>query len=111
MSKGFDIVPLLEYMDRRTAFKPPKSKGTSRKVKKKEEDFDPIEFIRREKEKVARLEKYLKDEEKINKKEEKPAEKDPSKTLSYIEWFIIGALAHPLIGMLFNHFIPLGAHQ
>lgn len=102
MSK-LDIVALLEWAERQKTF--PKQKLGRKNGRAKiiiPENFDPIEYVRAEKEKVARWEKYLKDEEKLNKKEDKkPEYKGPS--LRGIEWFVIGLLSYPFMGPLWKY--------
>lgn len=99
MSKGIDLVALLEWADRQKAFKQPKPKGFGRKTKVKE--FNLVDLLRQKKEEADLLEKYLKDQEKINKKEEKKPE-DPKRSFSFLEWYIIGALSYPLLGPLYH---------
>lgn len=99
MSKGIDIVALLEWADRQKAFKPPK-KSFGRKPKMKE--FNLVDLLRQKKEEATLLENYMKEQEKLNKKDDKPEKKDPSRTLSFLEWYIIGALSYPLLGPLYH---------
>lgn len=102
MSKGFDIVALLEWAERQRTFKQTKTKGSRRP--KIDKDFDPIDYIRKEEERLDRWKKFLKDKEKLDKKdEEKP--KDPKKSFSFLEWYVIGALSYPLLGPLYKHLV------
>lgn len=105
MAKYSEVVALLEWADKKANTKPPKSK--SRGFKQKE--FDPIEYVRKEKEKVERWEKFLKDQEKINKKEEKkPESKDMTRLFFGLEWFIIGILSYPIVGPAYQAMMHVG---
>lgn len=92
MAKYGEIVALLEYFDKKTV----KPKGRSSKVKMNKE-FDPVEYLTKERAKLERFEKYWKDQEKLNKKDDKKPEKNPLH-LRGLEWFIIGILSYPFVG-------------
>ena len=100
MSK-IDIVALLEWADRQKTFAKPPKIGRKLKASRIPDNFDPIDYVRMRKEEVARWEKYLKDEEKLNKKDPpKPEYKGP--TLRGIEWLIIGMLLYPVVGPMYH---------
>lgn len=98
MSKGIDIVALLEWAERQKTFKTPKAKSGRKQTMK---DFDPVEYVSKRKAEVERWEKYLKDQEKLSKKEEK--KEDPKKSFSFLEWYIIGALSYPFLGPMYQY--------
>lgn len=95
---GSDLVAVLEYLDRKTSFQKPTPKGRFRKDKKVKE-FDLVELLRKKKEETELLEKFLEEQAKLKKKEDKKPEKAP-RVLMGIEWFVIGILSYPLVGYL-----------
>jgi hypothetical protein len=96
---GSDLVAVLEYLDRKTAFKPPKSGRKTRKLVIPDE-FDLISYVQKKEEEVERWKKYLKDKEKLEKKDTKPEYKGPN--LKFVEWYIIGILSYPLVGHIWQ---------
>lgn len=92
-----DMIALLEWVDRKTTA-PKAPKGRFGKVKKPKE-FDLVELLRKKKEETELLEKFLDEQSKLKKKEEKKPEKGP-RVLMGIEWFVIGILSYPLVGYL-----------
>lgn len=100
MAKYSEIVALLEWADRKTAVqKTPKGRsfGKSKKIK----SFDLVELLRQKKEETEALERFLEDQAKLKKKDEKKEEKKATiRILVGLEWYIIGVLSYPLIGYL-----------
>jgi len=92
------IVSLLEYMDRKTG-RPAKTANKMFKGAKKInfEISELPEIVRRRKEELDGLEKFLKE---FNKKEEKKPDKGIK--FSGLEWFIIGIISYPIVGPLYN---------
>jgi hypothetical protein len=101
MSKnsGSDLVAVLEYLDRKTSFKPPKGSGRRGNKLKFSNDLDIISMIKKRKEEAEALEKFLKDQKKEEKKDEK---KSAGIVLTGLEWFIIGMFSYPIIGPLYQ---------
>lgn len=97
MAKSSDLVAVLEYLDRKNSFPKPAPKGRFGKQKKVKE-FDLVELLRKKKEETELLEKFLDEQSKLKKKEEKKPEK--VRVLMGIEWFVIGILSYPLVGYL-----------
>lgn len=105
MSKYSEMVALLEYFDKKSAPKPGK-----KRLGFKMKEFDPIEYVRKEKEKVERWEKFLKDQAKIDKKDDDKS-KDKSanlKLLTNLEWFVIGILSYPFLGPAYQAMMHMG---
>lgn len=96
MAKYSEIVALLEYFDKKTTAKP--SKGRFGRKLKIDREFDPVDYLTKERAKLERFEKYLKDHEKLSKKEDKKDEK--KRQLFGIEWYVVGLISYPLIGYL-----------
>jgi len=100
MAKGSygEIVALLEYFDKKNVpVKPAKRFGKGQKQKK----FDLVELLRQKKEETEMLEKFLEEQAKLKKKDDKkPESKGPQ--LKHIEWFIIGILSYPFVGHLYQ---------
>jgi hypothetical protein len=98
MAKYSEIVALLEYFDKKSV-RPPTKRGRGKMFKDK--DFDPVDYIRKEEERLDRWKKFLKDKEKLDKKDE-PDKEDPKRSFQFLEWFIIGMLSYPIIGPLWH---------
>ena len=92
MAKYSDMVALLEWMDKKNT-KQPKTNKAFRMPKLK--DMDIPELIAKKKKEVEALDAYL--NELNRKKEEKKG-----RSLTGIEWFIIGLLMYPVVGPLYN---------
>lgn len=99
-----DMIALVEYM--KTFDKPQKN---SRWKKPKEEKFDLVALLRQKKEEADLLEKFLKEQEKLNKKEEKKEGKGHSFT--FAEGIILAYAAQFVIGPLYKvALVNLGVH-
>lgn len=100
MAKGSygEIVALLEYFDKKTAT-PVKIKHRGGKAKTKK--FDLVELLRTKKEETEMLEKFLEEQAKLKKKEDKKPEPNKIK-LHGLEWFIIGILSYPFVGTVYQ---------
>lgn len=99
MAKYSEIVALLEYFDKKTTVPKTSKKSFTQKLKNKE--FDPVDYLTKERSKLERFEKYLKDYEKLTKKEDK--KDDKKRSFIGAEWYIIGLLSYPFIGYLSQH--------
>lgn len=95
-----DMITLLEYVK---AFdKAPKKRfGKTPKTPK----LDLVALLREKKEEAELLEKFLKDQEKINKKEEKKDDKKPVRSLTFAEGVIIAYLAQFILGPLYQAYV------
>lgn len=98
MAKYSEIVALLEYFDKKTTVKPSK-KSFTQKLKNKE--FDPVDYLTKERNKLERFEKYLEDYKKLTKKDEK--KEDKKKQFIGIEWYVIGLCSYPVFMYLSEH--------
>lgn len=92
MSKGIDLVSLLEWAERQKTFKEPKT----RFGRKKEKEFDLVSLLRKKKEEAELLEKFLKDQEKINKKEDKKEVK--AHVFTFTEGLLMAFMAQYFLG-------------
>lgn len=88
-----DLIQLTEYLQ---AFKQPKQKRW-----KQPKDLDILTLLRKEQEKAEMLSKFLKDHEKLNKKEEKKAEHK----LTFAEGMILAYIASFVVGPLYKVFL------
>lgn len=100
MARNSDLVAVLEYLDRKTSFKPPKMGRKTNKMPKLPTEFDVIAYVQKKEDEVERWKKFLKDKEKLDKKEEKKDEK--KRQFIGIEWYVIGLLSYPLVGYISN---------
>lgn len=98
MAKYGEIVALLEYFDKKSTTKPTTKKSFTQKMKNKE--FDPVDYLTKERAKLERFEKYLEDHKKLSKKEDKKEEK--KRQLIGIEWYVIGLISYPIIMYISN---------
>jgi len=98
-----DMIALLEWVDRKTQpAKPAKSRfGKAKRPK----EFDLVELLRKKKEETELLEKFLEEQAKLKKKDEKKPDVKTMRLLTGLEWFIIGVLSYPFVGML--HQLPV----
>lgn len=100
-----DMIALVEYM--KTFDKPQKG---NRWKKPKPEKFDLVALLRQKKEEADLLEKFLKEQEKLGKKEEKKEEKK-GHSFTFAEGIILAYAAQFIIGPLYKvALINMGIH-
>lgn len=98
-----DMIYLMEHFN---TFNKPKK--TSRWKKPKEEKFDLVALLRQKKEEADLLEKFLKEQDKLTKKEEKKIE---GHKFTFAEGIILCYAAQFIIGPLYKvALIQLGIH-
>lgn len=101
---GKDLIAVLEYAK---AFKDKPEKTRRSKKRDFEITDDPIALLRREMEKAKHIEAFLKDYEKLNKKEDdkKKDEKKSMRSFTFAEGVIIAYLAQFVLGPLYQAYI------
>lgn len=105
MSKYSEIVALLEYVDKKN--KVPKTRLRDRY--KSDIDLDLVGLLRKKHEEAKLLENFLKDQEKLNKKEEKKEQK--VRAFTFAEGMILAFMAQFVLGPLYQHYVAaLGVH-
>lgn len=101
---GKDLIAVLEYA--KAFSKPEKSKRSWKKEKVK--SFDLVDRLRQMKEEADLLEKFLKEQDKLNKKEDdKKKEENKAHQFTFYEGIILAYLAQMVIGPLFNHYLQI----
>lgn len=101
MAKYSEIVALLEWVDQKSKQKTSKVKVRNPFKDPRVKDIDIPAYMRKKKEELEYLEKFLKE---FNKKEEK---KDGKKIrmLTGVEWFVIGLISYPFVGPAYQAII------
>lgn len=101
-----DIITIIDYM--KVFNKPDKLAKKLPKDKKMSGTKSLIKSIEEREEELEYLKKYLKDKEKLNKKDEdKKKEEKSMRALTFAEGVVLAYVAQFLLGPLYNHYITL----
>lgn len=98
---GKDLIAVLEYA--KTFNSTPK-----KKMKRRNKEFDLVERLRQMREETELLEKFLKEQEKLNKKDDKKPE---GYKFTFAEGIVMAYAAQFILGPLYKVFLlHLGVH-